>query len=82
MAMAKQFDASGFFGDWPASLRPVAGIVSGAEGDAHPMDDDHPVATAELFEDWDQKPRGPGALTCAEEDPAVEMLEMGLRDAD
>ena len=80
--MAKQFDASGFFGDWPASLRPVAGIVSGAEGDAYIMGDDHPAATAELFEDWDQKPRGPGALTCAEEDPAVEMLEMGLRDAD
>lgn len=78
--MAKQFDASGFFGEWPASLRPVPRMVSGAEGHAHPMDDDHLAAATELFEEWDQKPRGPGALT--EEDPAVEMLEMGLRDAD
>ena len=80
--MAKQFDALGFFGEWPALLRPVPGIMSGAEGDAYPMDDDHLAATVELFEDWDQKPRGLGALTCTEEDPAVEMLEMGLRDAD
>jgi hypothetical protein len=78
--MAKQFDALGFFGEWPA--RPVPGIVSGAEGHLYPMDDDHLAATAKLFEEWDQEPRGPGALICAEEDPAVEMLEMGLRDAD
>ena len=78
--MAKQFDASGFFGEWPA--RPVPGIVSGAKGHAWPMDDDYFAGPAELFEEWDQKPRGPGALTGTEEDPAVEMLEMGLRDAD
>lgn len=78
--MAKQFDALGFFGEWPA--RPVPGIVSGADGRAYPMDDDHPAAAAELFEEWDQKPRGSGLFTCTEEDPAVEMLEMGLRDAD
>lgn len=78
--MAKQFDASGFFGEWPA--RPAPGIVSGAEARAHHLHDDHLAATAELFEEWDQKPRGQGLLTCIEEDPAVEMLEMGLRDAD
>jgi len=80
--MAKQFDASGFFGEWPALLRPAPGIVRGAEGHAYYLDDDHFAATAELFEEWDQKPRGAGALTCTEDDPAVEMLEMGLRDAD
>ena len=78
--MAKQFDALGIFGEW--SARPVQGITRGAEGDPHPMDDDHLAAPVELFEDWDQKPRGPDALTCTEEDPAVEMLAMGLRDAD
>ena len=80
--MAKQFDALGFFGEWPALLRPAPGIVSGTEGHVHHLHDDHLAATAELFEEWDQKPRGLGALTCTEEDPAVEMLEMGLRDAD
>ncbi len=79
--MAKQFDAPGFFGEGPALLRPVPGIVSGAEGYAYPMDDNH-AAAVELFDEWDQEPRGPGALTCTEEDPAVEMLAMGLRDAD
>jgi hypothetical protein len=79
--MAKQFDALGFFGEWPALLRPAPGIVRGAEGHAHYLDDDQFAAPAELFEGWEQ-PRGPGALTCTEEDPAVEMLEMGLRDAD
>ena len=78
--MAKQSDAAGFFGEGPA--RPVPAIVSGAEGQAYRMDDDHFAGTAELFEEWDRKPRGPGALICTEEDPAVEMLEMGLRDAD
>jgi hypothetical protein len=80
--MAKQFDASGFFGEWPASQRQAPGIVSGTEDHAYHLHDDHLAATAELFEDWDQKPRGLGALSCIEEDPAVEMLEMGLRDAD
>jgi hypothetical protein len=79
--MAKQFDALGFSGEWPALLRPAPGIVSGAKGHAYQLDDDH-FAAAELFEEWDQKPRGLGALTSAEDDPAVEMLEMGLRDAD
>lgn len=80
--MAKQFDASGFFAEWPALLRPAPGIVSGAEDHAYHLDDDHLAAATELFEEWDQKPRGPGALTCAEEDPAVEMLAMGLLEAD
>ena len=80
--MAKQFDASGFFGEWPVSLRPAPGIVTGAASQAYRMDDDHHAAMAELFEEWDQKPRGPGSLTCAEDDPAVEMLEMGLLEAD
>jgi hypothetical protein len=80
--MAKQFDALGFFGEWPASLRPAPGTVSGAEGHAYRLDDDHFAVPAELFEEWDPKPRGLGALTGTEEDPAVEMLEMGLRDAD
>ena len=80
--MAKQFDASGFFGEWPGALRPAPGIVRGAEGHAYHLGDDHFAAMAELFEEWDRKPCGPGALTCTEEDPAVEMLEMGLRDAD
>jgi hypothetical protein len=78
--MAKQFDASGFFGEWPASLRPAPGTVSGTEGHAYRLDDDQ--FAAELFEEWDQKPRAFGALTCPEEDPAVELLAMGLRDAD
>jgi len=80
--MAKQFDALGFFGEWPALLRPAPGIVSGAEGHVYRLDDDQFAAAAELFEEWDRKPRGPGASICTEEDPAVEMLEMGLRDAD
>lgn len=80
--MAKQFDASGFFGDWPALLRPAPGIVSGAKGHACHLDDDQFAAAAELFEEWDREPRAFGALTCTEEDPAVELLAMGLRDAD
>jgi len=78
--MAKQFDALGFFGEWPALLRPAPGTVSGAEG--YHLDDDYFAVRAELFEEWDRQPRGLGALTSTEEDPAVEMLEMGLRDAD
>ena len=80
--MAKQFDALGFFGEWPALLRPLRGIMSGAEGHVYPMEDDHFAATTELFEEWDQKPRGLGVSNWTQEDPAVEMLEMGLRDAD
>ena len=78
--MAKQFDALGIFGEWPALLRPALGSVDGAKG--YHLEDDHLAATAVMFEEWDQKPRGLGALTSTEEDPAVEMLEMGLRDAD
>jgi len=80
--MAKQFDALGFFGEWPALLRPAPGMVNGAQGQAYHLDDDQFAAAAELFEEWDRKPRGPGALIRTEEDPAVEMLEMGLGDAD
>lgn len=76
--MAKQFDASGFEG--PALLRPAPRIVSGAEG--HRTNDDLVASPVELFEAWDQNSPGSASSTRTEEDPAVEMLEMGLLDVD
>jgi hypothetical protein len=77
--MAKPFDLSDF--ERSCSRRPLPGGKSPAC-----IDDDRfaadpatgeGVGAFELFEEWDQEPEA-----CVKVDPAVEMLEMGLSQAD
>jgi len=77
--MAKPFDL--LDSGRSVSLHPLPGGKSPAH-----IDDDRLAADPatgeglgafELFEEWDQEPE-----FCAEVDPAVEMLEMGLLQAD
>ena len=86
--MAKQFDVSGFDHQRSGSLLPGAG----PKGHAAINHEEQLVAASmlageglgafELFEEWDSQPGAAGSAASLEEDPAVELLEMGLGQAD